>query len=75
MSCPMCFILLDPSVNEPIIETADNVTFRGKTLMSGRWILSPFWVRTMDVKEGVMSGAMSEATLYFYGSCLVLTAT
>jgi hypothetical protein len=71
----MCFILLVPSVNEPIIETADIVTFCGKALISGRWMLSPFWVRMIDVKEGVMSGAMSEATLYFYGSCLVLTAT
>ena len=75
MSCPMCFILLVPSVNEPIIETADVVTFCVKALMSGRWTLSPFWIRTMEVKEGVMSGAMSVATLYLSGSCLVLTTT
>jgi hypothetical protein len=59
----MCFILLVPSVNEPTIETADIVTFWRKALMSGRWMLSPFWIRTIEVKEGVMSGAMSVATL------------
>ena len=75
MSCLMCFILLAPSVNEPIIEAADITTFWGKALMSGRWMLSPFWIRTMDVREGVMSDAMIVAILYFSGSCLVLTTT
>ena len=73
MLCPMCFILLVPSVNEPIIETADVVTFCGQALINGRWMLIPFWIRTMEVKEGVMSGAMSVATLYLSGSCLALT--
>ena len=71
MSGPICLILFVPSVKEPIIDTADMVTLVEKAAMNGRWMLSPFWMRTMDVKSEVTSGATAVAMSYFSGSCFV----
>ncbi len=63
--------MLGPDVKEPIMETADMVTFVGKEVTNGTWMKMPFWIKTIAVKPGVISGVTIADSEYLSGSCLV----
>lgn len=62
-------------MKEPIIETAESIGVSGKAMIRGSSMRIPFWMSTIVVWLGVISGAIRTWVGEMLGSCFVQTTT